>query len=1271
MYFCAFNIILVQDPWWGNIGRAKHIDPSQHVIYGTVNSPNWICLIPPGSSGPRGPGVVIYIRKGVKGLTFRFSDILPAHPDILAIDIYIHKSRTSIINVYLHGEHHNDALTHLISHPIPADHPLIIAGDFNLHHHEWALKGSSKAKAKPSLAAESLHDWIVENDLHIVNDFNTPTRRGRGKQEDSIIDLTIWNRHAMNAFQSFNWECSEEGSADSDHNAITWTLTPHDQVDTSGVTEPSPGYVIDEALKNEWVTAYKQAIEQAEIPSSPRTAEEAERSAQIILEAMSNATSKVMPIKKTGKRGIRSPWWNEECSRALRAVKEGTGRDSDTRADLASALRGAIRRARRSHADRICQRISTADEAFKVTNWYKGKRCAPLPPIKFQGNLVTHPADKAKAFTETFFPKHSSPNISLEPHGVPYVPKRDFHPITEEEILNALSNSSNTSAPGAFGTNYRLLKWAFAETPGIITGFYNSCLNLGYHPICLRNAVISIIPKPRRPDMALPKSYRPISLLETLSKCLEKVIANRLIFEAGKFDLIPQSQFGGRDLTSCTDAGLCLMHDIRTLWAKGKYVSLLTMDVSGYFNNIDHARLTYTLDRLGYANEICQWISSYLTNRTAQPKVDNVLCDPIALPSVGVPQGSPLSPILSSLYSIPLLCSIQDTNAHTFAYIDDFSILVYSHSHSHNVDILQDLVDNANTTLSYLGLDFEIPKSDLIHFVSPRQRPSSTKLVIHHIDGNEYVIEPRHVVRWLGFYLDQKLDFKDHVRYMSNKANAVLSGLKMLANTVRGLSVKHARLLYITCVRPILTYGSLLWAHGRRQKSLTGVLERSQNIGLRWLLGAFKTTPVRSMEHLASIPPMHVYLRKLSMNAAAKLRALPKQAELARRLPASWGTHDKTAIHTRRSKLAIHQQSPITRLANLSHPQAEPRIPYLNTPWIPDNPYPERLVLIPYAQGKAKGTRVDTTKNANRLIDALVHEGTLVGFADGSKVVTEGECRVGLGFSITLKGKEIGSHSRGIGPRADNYDAEMLAIALLAQNCVAIAEERRIRSIHIFSDNQSAVMTINSPKAHPAQYASLFFREHVHAFLANDSSRTFTVQWIPGHSGIPGNNRADSLANLGAQAVPTPLFDRTATWIKSNASDTAREAWIQVWNQSKCSEHTRRFMPNPPSLKINAVFAKDPPSCQVSSRLVQLITGHGFYGEYRARFFPNEDTSCTCGEAIQTVPHYLFQCPHTEAQRHYLTRISPDLNPAILFGSPKGLAAIIRFIEHSDIGCPT
>ncbi|KAJ1305668.1 hypothetical protein OPQ81_000662 [Rhizoctonia solani] len=275
--------------------------------------------------------------------------------------------------------------------------------------------------------------------------------------------------------------------------------------------------------------------------------------------------------------------------------------------------------------------------------------------------------------------------------------------------------------------------------------------------------------------MSSAKNYCPIALLETLSKLLEKVITSRLIFEVGKYQLIPQSQFGGGDLTSYVDAGICMVHDIKSCWAQNKVASLLTLDVSGYFNNVDHKRLIFTLDRMGFNNNTCGWIESYLNNRSAQFRIDGYTCSPFLLPPTGIPQGSPLSPILSSIYSVPLLHAASDLQSISFAYIDDFTILATSHSLDNNINIITNTVSNINNITSKLRLSFEMPKSELIHFPRPYSTPNS--LLPIHLQENNNIITIHHspCIRWLGFYLDAKLSFKEHVQNMANRAKATIS----------------------------------------------------------------------------------------------------------------------------------------------------------------------------------------------------------------------------------------------------------------------------------------------------------------------------------------------------------------------------------------------------------------------------------------------------------------------------------------------------------------
>ncbi|KAI0055238.1 hypothetical protein BV25DRAFT_1779585, partial [Artomyces pyxidatus] len=102
--------------------------------------------------------------------------------------------------------------------------------------------------------------------------------------------------------------------------------------------------------------------------------------------------------------------------------------------------------------------------------------------------------------------------------------------VTQTELLEAVKDASNTSAPGLSASNYRLHKWAVELYPERFVRLYDACLRLGFHPHRWRMAVIAIVPKPRRADMSSPKSYRPIALLECMGKLLEKIVAKRLLF---------------------------------------------------------------------------------------------------------------------------------------------------------------------------------------------------------------------------------------------------------------------------------------------------------------------------------------------------------------------------------------------------------------------------------------------------------------------------------------------------------------------------------------------------------------------------------------------------------------------------------------------------------------------------------------------------------------------------------------------------------------------
>jgi hypothetical protein len=122
------------------------------------------------------------------------------------------------------------------------------------------------------------------------------------------------------------------------------------------------------------------------------------------------------------------------------------------------------------------------------------------------------------------------------------------------------------------------------------------------------------------------------------------------------------------------DAGLCLTHDIKTAHALRGVCGSLLFNIQGFFDNVDHGRLTTLIESLGFAPEICRWAKSFLKDRSICLCFNSYTSDKIDL-EMGTPQGSPVSPVLSIIYASPLLHLVKQwTNVTNMMYIDDGNI---------------------------------------------------------------------------------------------------------------------------------------------------------------------------------------------------------------------------------------------------------------------------------------------------------------------------------------------------------------------------------------------------------------------------------------------------------------------------------------------------------------------------------------------------------------------------------------------------------------------
>ena len=169
----------------------------------------------------------------------------------------------------------------------------------------------------------------------------------------------------------------------------------------------------------------------------------------------------------------------------------------------------------------------------------------------------------ARILAERFFVQDTGDVEVVQHDDPPPTPTRPFKPFTAKELARLLMDTASTSAPGTSGISWHIMKEAWPAIKDHTISIANACLTIGYHPQLWRHALVVVIPKPDRADYTMAKNYRPISLIECLSKLVEKGMSKRFLYDIDKHRLVPTTQFGTRAFSSTLDAGLTLTHDVQ------------------------------------------------------------------------------------------------------------------------------------------------------------------------------------------------------------------------------------------------------------------------------------------------------------------------------------------------------------------------------------------------------------------------------------------------------------------------------------------------------------------------------------------------------------------------------------------------------------------------------------------------------------------------------------------------------------------------------------
>jgi len=129
-------------------------------------------------------------------------------------------------------------------------------------------------------------------------------------------------------------------------------------------------------------------------------------------------------------------------------------------------------------------------------------------------------------------------------------------------------------------------------------------------------------------------------------------------------------------------------------------------------------------------------------------------------------------------------------------------------------------------------------------------------------------------VKYLGVILDSRLTWMEHVDVKVRKAHNSLWACRRACGGAWGLGPRVVHWLYVSVIRPSVTFASLVWWPGCQTASAKNKLSRIQRLACLGIRGAVRTTPTRAMEALVCLPPLELVVQGETRMAAHLLWSL-------------------------------------------------------------------------------------------------------------------------------------------------------------------------------------------------------------------------------------------------------------------------------------------------------------------------------------------------------------------------------------------------------------
>jgi len=507
--------------------------------------------------------------------------------------------------------------------------------------------------------------------------------------------------------------------------------------------------------------------------------------------------------------------------------------------------------------------FGNAKSAWSLIDSLIGKRRKRVVPdrIVSGSDEVTDPTEIANSFNEYF----ANVAIDLEskiPHTntspLDYMGDRTqtsffVAPVSHNDVNSIIAQLKNKST-GLQSVPIFVFKTFTDLLSPLIANLFNLSVSNGIFPSCLK--VARVTPVFKRGDRTSVCNYRPICSLPILSKIFEKLMCRQLMGFLKMNDTLYRGQYGFRKNLTTSDAILEFLNvTITSLDSKLSSIAVF-LDFAKAFDTVSHRILIAKLEHYGIRGIVLEWFRSYICCRSQFVRVADSESD-ITEVEKGVPQGSVLGPILFLIYINDMrLCSAELGFVH---YADDTTVFCSGRR-------VEDLVPRINSELLKLcewlrcnRLSLNTDKTTFMHFTDMKH-PFEPVISI-----DEVVIGETDRASFLGIAVDNRLNFRHHVRNMCTSISRSIGLLNRISNIVPPIVKKN---MYYSYVYAKVSYGILAW--GRCSMDSVNHVERLLSRA-RKIVDYPLTGPNRITIDLMDFDSMYRYFSAINMFRIVRL----------------------------------------------------------------------------------------------------------------------------------------------------------------------------------------------------------------------------------------------------------------------------------------------------------------------------------------------------------------------------------------------------------------